>query len=83
MARAPHHDHHDDGPDEGPSAEDVERFSDATRICPECNKQVFDDVAICYHCGHAFSSEPKGTPVWVMIVAVVLLLAFFGWLIFR
>ena len=28
--------------DEGPQAADLERFSNVTRVCPECKKEVFD-----------------------------------------
>ena len=64
--------------DEGPSDDDIERFGDVTRTCPECRKQVFDDAAVCYHCGHAFE-EPeggRGRGKWVMITIVVLIVVF-------
>lgn len=64
--------------DESPQAADIERFSDVTRSCPECNKEVFDDSAVCYHCGHAFERTTAGsskTPAWVMITVVVLVAA--------
>ncbi|MFN7021442.1 MAG: zinc ribbon domain-containing protein [Phycisphaerales bacterium] len=65
---------HDD--DEGPSPDDIERFGDATRRCPECGKDVFDDSAVCYHCGYAFerADEPgagRGR-LWVVATVVVL-----------
>lgn len=67
--------------DENPSHEDIERFGDPTRRCPECRKDVYDDVAICYHCGHAFSDHQlgsgKGRRNTVVIVVVVVLLAAF------
>lgn len=61
--------------DENPSMEDIERFGDVTRTCPECGKDVFDDAAVCYHCGHAFERTTAGsTPSkgWVVAVVVVL-----------
>ncbi|MFN0010396.1 MAG: hypothetical protein ACKVS8_02000 [Phycisphaerales bacterium] len=63
--------------DEGPSADDIERFGDVTRTCPECHKEVFDDAEVCYHCGHAFSRAPsKGLPRWAIVTAGVVLAAF-------
>jgi predicted nucleic acid-binding Zn ribbon protein len=70
---------HPDEDDEGPSAADLERFGDVTRRCPECGKDVFDDTAVCAHCGHAFektTSGSGGVPAWVMIVAALILTAF-------
>jgi uncharacterized protein (DUF983 family) len=65
--------------DENPSSDDIERFSDVTRTCPECNKEVFDDAAVCYHCGHAFERTTAGStrsPKWVVITIVLVLVAF-------
>lgn len=65
--------------DENPSAADIERFSDVTRRCPECKKDVFDDSAVCYHCGHAFERTTQGSavlPKWALIAAGVLIAAF-------
>ncbi|HVU62843.1 MAG TPA: hypothetical protein VHC70_02610 [Phycisphaerales bacterium] len=71
--------------DELPSEEDMERFADPTRTCPECKKEVFDDAAVCYHCGHAFERTAAGTtrsPKWV-IATVVLIIAAFLFFVFR
>ncbi|HMN40592.1 MAG TPA: hypothetical protein PKE29_07070 [Phycisphaerales bacterium] len=65
--------------DENPSEEDLARFGDVTRTCPECRKEVFDDAAICYHCGHAFERTTAGStasPRWIIITVIVLVLAF-------
>lgn len=65
--------------DEFPSEEDIERFNNVTRTCPECGKEVFDDAALCYHCGHAFERTTEGsTPnkKWVVAVVVVIIAAF-------
>lgn len=66
--------------DEGPSQQDIERFAHVTRKCPACNKDVFDDSSVCYHCGHAFERTTAGsskTPMWVVVTVAVLLGAFF------
>lgn len=71
--------------DELPSEEDIERFGDQTRTCPECKKEVFDDAAVCYHCGHAFERTTAGStpsPKWV-VATVVIIIAAFVFLLFR
>jgi uncharacterized Fe-S cluster protein YjdI len=69
-----------DSDDDGPSPEDIERFGGATRRCPECRKDVFDDTAVCYHCGHAFEGESAGAAgrpkPWMIATVVVLVLGF-------
>lgn len=63
----------DEEPYEGPSADDLARFNNVTRTCPECGKDVFDDVSECYHCGHALDALPiRRTPIWVIVLAVLL-----------
>lgn len=65
--------------DEGPSPEDVARFSDATVRCSNCGTEMLDDVALCWKCGHAVGVDAKhggGAPVWVAAVAVLVILAF-------
>ena len=67
-------------PDEGPLPQDLERFSGVTKRCPECRKDVFDDSAVCYHCGHAFERTASGsgrTPLWIAATVVALFVAFF------
>ena len=69
----------DRAPDENPSEDDVQRFGDVTRTCPECKKQVFDDAAVCYHCGHAFERTTPGSsrsPTWIIATILVIVAAF-------
>ncbi len=80
----------DHGPvrdDEGPLEQDIERFSDVTRPCPACKKDVFDDAEVCYHCGHAFEGTSAGSgngpPAWVMLAAGLVLVGFMLALLFR
>lgn len=69
--------------DEGPSAEDIERFSNVTRRCPACGKEVFDDAEICYHCGEAMEApEHKHPPDWRAVVVIVLVVVLLGGLAF-
>jgi uncharacterized OB-fold protein len=67
--------------DEGPSAEDIARFSDVTVRCANCGTEMFDDVALCWKCGHAVGVDAKGptgtgVPVWAIAAAVVVVIAF-------
>jgi hypothetical protein len=68
---------YDDEDDDGPTAEDLERFGGETRTCPECKKEVFDDTAVCYHCGHAFMGTAHGAPgkskTWIIVIVVLLI----------
>lgn len=70
---------------EEPNAHDLERFGGATRVCPACKKEVYDDAEICHECGHAFLVRSEH-PAWVapvmIAIVVAFLLAYFGWLIF-
>ena len=63
--------------DEGPSPEDIARFSEVTTTCPKCGTELLDDVALCWKCGHAMGSaeDRKGPPVWVIAAAVLVILA--------
>lgn len=66
-------------PDENPSEDDIQKFGDVTRTCPECKKEVFDDAAVCYHCGYAFERTTPGSsraPVWIIITILVVIAAF-------
>lgn len=67
----------DEGLDpDGPSAADLERFGSEHKGCPECGSEVYEEIELCPHCGHAFE-EPAGTPGrWVALVALVVVIAF-------
>jgi len=54
---------------DAPRLEDVEEFGDATRRCPQCSTDVYDEADLCYKCGHAFGAEKQATPKpWVLVV---------------
>ncbi len=66
-------------PDENPSEDDIQKFGDVTRTCPECKKDVFDDAAVCYHCGYAFERTTPGAlraPKWIIVTILVVIAAF-------
>jgi hypothetical protein len=74
-----------DADDDGPLAQDLERFGGETKTCPECKKEVYDDTAVCYHCGWAFEGEAAGAPAKpkksVIIVVSLVIAAFLFWLL--
>jgi len=54
--------------DEGPSPEDLARFSGVTQTCPECGAELHDDIELCWQCGHPLGSErSKGPKLWVLL----------------
>ena len=68
--------------DEGPSPEDIARFSDETGYCPECGAEVWDLAPACPRCGSVLSDGPSSRPPvdhhlkkkWVVLVVVLLVL---------
>jgi uncharacterized OB-fold protein len=72
----------DDGDADGPSEEDIARFSDVTVKCPGCGTELFDDVRDCWKCGRTLDSRnthETGLPTWVVLTAVVLLILVVGY----
>lgn len=69
---------------DGPSADDIARFSDVTVKCKGCGTELFDDVQECWKCGLAVGrhSHETGNPTWIVITAVVLLLLVAAWYFF-
>jgi predicted nucleic acid-binding Zn ribbon protein len=63
-------------PDESDMDEDDED-GPALVECPYCGAEVLEDVAQCPRCGNFMSEEdaPRRRPVWVLMVAVVLIIA--------
>lgn len=61
--------------DGGPSEEDLERFGGVTRRCQACGKDVYDDAAVCYHCGHAMdgADRDRRSPTWIVVTVLALL----------
>ena len=62
---------------DGPSALDLDRFGDELSNCPECQKTIYDQIALCPHCGHAPGETSPSVSLWVVgvvLVVIVLLL---------
>ncbi len=59
--------------DDGPRPEDIEDFGDVTRPCAKCGATLYDDVELCYKCGHAVGAEAQQRPATWMIVIIALI----------
>lgn len=62
--------------DDGPSAEDLDRFGDEFITCPNCSKAIYDQSEICPYCGNAVIGGDSGPGLWVIVVAAVLVIVF-------
>ena len=70
--------------DEGPSQDDLERFSGETAFCPRCGEEVWDQAGTCPACGELLGGETSARhPIegglrrrWLVLVAVIVLMAF-------
>ena len=70
--------------DEGPSPEDLRRFSGETGFCTECGAEVWDGAEVCPSCGAPLAGDTSSRhPIegllgrrWLALVAVIVLLAF-------
>jgi uncharacterized membrane protein YvbJ len=72
--------------DEGPSQEDIERFSkNEIGYCPHCSEEIWDDSTQCPACGewlrsgtvHQDSTTRTFKKKFITIVAILVLLGFF------
>ena len=67
--------------DEGPSEADIERFSSATRACPDCKSEVYDDAEVCWKCGHTFGGPNKMSVGLTVLVGVVVVAFVVVWVL--
>ena len=74
--------------DEGPSAEDLDRFGGETGYCPHCGEEIWDAAPACPACGEWVSVQrrPPRTAarkrILTTVIALVTLIAFSGLLVF-
>ncbi len=67
---------------DGPSAEDLDRFGDEFRTCPNCGHQIYDQAEICPHCREAIIDRPGSTPLWVWITVILALVGIVFFFVF-
>lgn len=74
--------------DEGPSSEDIERFSAETGHCPFCGAEIWDQADVCPKCrnyigGDTLSRHPVETwwrKKWGVLVILAVLLGLLAFL---
>lgn len=79
--------HDDDHEGEGPSAEDLRRFSEGEAFCPDCGAEIHDLAEVCPKCYAYLAGETsRFRPVerdlrrrGVAITVVILILVLLGW----
>jgi hypothetical protein len=74
-----------DGPDDGPSDDDLDRFSGVTQSCWRCGTELYDDATVCWNCQASVgpgSGPRRGVPVWVIVTGVVVAAVIALWAIF-
>lgn len=60
--------------------------SDDTVPCPYCRRDIHEDSLQCPHCGNYISEEdspPARKPLWIVILACLLLFVFLWWIFGR
>ena len=81
----PVEDHEDSEFDpEGPSAADIEQFSDVTVKCQGCGTELMDDGAECWKCGRVVGgrgTHESGLPAWAVVTVVLAVVLIGGWLV--
>ena len=67
----------DDLDPEGPSADDLERFSGEHRACPSCGSEVYDEATICPVCRTPVDTgHDGGLKLGLIVVVGLILIAF-------
>lgn len=69
-------------PDDEPSDDDLDRFSDESGWCPDCGAEVWDEAWQCPHCGEVIEGrvsrtreEPAGREIGKRtVIALVILI---------
>jgi predicted nucleic acid-binding Zn ribbon protein len=79
--------HDEDGPDEGPSPEDVRRFAAGEAFCPDCGAEIHDQAEVCPKCyaylaGETSRFRPAERDLrgrFIALTVVALILVLLGW----
>lgn len=87
MARGPYEPEDEDETDEGPSAEDLRRFSAREAFCPDCGAGIHDQADVCPKCYAYLAGETsRFRPVerdlrgrFIALTVVALILVLLGW----
>ena len=77
--------------DEGPSAEDIARFSDDTAHCPNCGAEIWDAAEVCPRChGYVSGNTVSRHPIerwwrqkWIVLLVIAILIGMGGYVGFR
>ncbi len=75
--------------EQGPSPEDLRRFSGTTAYCPECGSTVWDQAEVCPSCGSYLGGDTSTQPPiarwfrrrWMILVVLVMLAALLSWVL--
>ncbi len=75
--------------EQGPSPEDLRRFSGTTAYCPECGSKVWDQAEVCPSCGTYLGGDTSTQPPierwfrrrWMILVVLVMLAALLSWVL--
>jgi hypothetical protein len=75
--------------DEGPRAEDIERFDHEDAHCPDCGAEIWDSADVCPKCfaylgGNTIarpSSRDQFRRLCITLIAVVLIIAMLAWML--
>jgi len=49
--------------DDGPSPDDLRRFSDDTAYCPDCGEEIYDEAPACPECGAWIEGRTLSRPM--------------------
>jgi hypothetical protein len=70
--------------DEGPSAEDLDRFGGDTGHCPSCGAEIWDQAEVCPECGEYIVGGTRSRPPledwfrrrWMLLIIAAVIVAF-------
>lgn len=71
--------------DDGPSDDDLDKFSSVTQACWRCGTELYDDATVCWNCQATVgpgSGPTRGTPIWAIVLGIILAGVIAFWAIF-